>query len=64
MNTLDSIFATDEILENEGIEIPVGLNAEEKTVSLLIGALGNPKHEKALSRYEKYIRATRKSPER
>ena len=64
MNTLDSLFATDEKLENEGIEIPVGMNEKEETVSLIIGSFGNPKHEKALTRYEKFLRAAKKSPER
>ena len=64
MNTLDSLFATDEKLENEGIEVPVGINEKGDTVSLIIGAFQNPKHEKALSRHEKFLQATKKSPER
>jgi len=64
MNTLDSLFATDEKLENDGIEMPVGLNSKGDPVSVVIGAFGNPKHEKALTRHEKFLRATKKSPER
>ena len=64
MNTLDSLFATDEKLENEGIEVPVGINNKGGTVSLMIGAFQNPKHEKALARHNKLLQASKKNPER
>lgn len=59
MNSLDRLYATDEAKETEGIEWPIGLNELEKEMVLIVGAMNNPRHEKALDRYDKHLRAAR-----
>ena len=64
MNSFERLFKTDEKLENEGVEVPVGVNEKGDPIILIVGALHNPKHEKAIARYEKLIRATSRNPKR
>jgi len=60
MNTLESLFKSDENKAVKGVPIIVGTNQYDNDVVFYIAEIGNPNHEKVQRRYSRQLERYRK----